>query len=189
MLDLLRQRLAEEGVISEETSASSIVIRSIHDAMADIKIHYHDHEFTVEFTHNCHIHFDCQSNTGSELDHIVEFISDFVSDRVVLTIVSQGTEDMYTRLDNIETGESSIVAIFRTKQSTWARIGSFFFKHRKSTKSYRWSGPVPQYISPQSIVDPTMTKVAESISELDELELAELVKALEEEFGIEDREE
>jgi hypothetical protein len=186
MIEELRQRLAAVGVTAEEVSPSAITVRAIHDAVGDITIEYGEGEFTIKIGSHYHKHFDSQGDTSMELDNITNFISDFVTEHSIFTIQCRGSEVVTARLDNTKSGEYSVLALCRGKQSCWSRIASLFRANHKSAQSFKWSGPVPLFHPHHSMDDINMQKLAEAASQLSADEMGDLVSELEKRFSKQD---
>jgi hypothetical protein len=178
MLQELRRHLAQVGVDADDVSASAIAVRTVHNDVGDIVIQYDEGEFSVGIGPHYHQRFSSQGVSDTGLSDVVQFISDFVTDRSVLTIQHFGSKPATARIDNSETGESSIVVLPRRKRRFWALALSLLFTKRKSQKSYRWSGPVTQYLHHPTPDEPGMSKLAEQVSGLAADELKELANYL-----------
>ncbi len=187
MMEQLRQRLVEAGVDTDDVAMSTITIRAKHDAVGDLEIRYRGGEYTVAIGPHHHLHFEGRTD-AEVMDDVVVFVSEFVADRIVLTIGFLGREVVSTRLDHVEGRPLSVMIHSRGDPGSRAAASSFSVEQHESRKSYSWSGPVRLSRASPSDEDTAMAKIMEVISTMSLEEATELAKALEQEFGAEDRE-
>ena len=148
-LEQVRQRLVESGIDATETSASEITIHAVHKDVGDIVIRSEGGELIVCIGHQFHDHFAPDDDYREEADRLVEFLMDFVNDRIVLTIRYLGARAVTARVRNTETGQSSIIAFAAKRPSFLSRIVAPFAGRQETSRSFKWSGPLSDGDSPE----------------------------------------
>jgi hypothetical protein len=118
-----------------------IRVQAAHKEVGDIAVRLEGCELTFSIGRHFHQHFPLDDKSGQGSDGLVKLVSDFVNNRCLLTVKYSGSRPVIARLENLETGQSSIIVLPSPKQSYLSRMLSQFFARREVSKSFQWSGP------------------------------------------------
>ena len=141
--------LVKVGISAEKTSAYEILIRGVSSEVGDISIELSSDEWILRIGCFFHRHFSAAINRAPETEQLIQTVTDFVRNRSLLTLTYSGKRPVTARLKNLDTGESSIVAL-PSNRCWWSPLLSPFVNRRESTRSFRWLGPVSESGLPDS---------------------------------------
>jgi hypothetical protein len=118
-----------------------IRVPAAHKQVGDIAVRLEGCELTFSIGRHFHQQFPLDDKSGHSSDGLVKLVSDFVNNRCLLTVKYSGSRPVTARLENLETGQSSIIVLLSPKHSYLSRMLSRFFARHEVTKSFQWSGP------------------------------------------------
>ena len=141
-LEDVRQRLRDLGIEIQEISANEFAIRAKAAEVGDIVAHFENGEFTARIGSIFHHHFDESWPAGAVADHVVEFVSDFISGRSVLTVWSVGSRPIAARVANRQTGRQATISLTAPAQRFWDHLLALFRRNRQTIRSFKWTGEI-----------------------------------------------
>lgn len=173
-LEQIQKQLAELDVVAERTGDSELIVRAHHEAVGDIVILAKDSEIIVSIGEQFHQHFSRHGDSTIGGDDVGQFVSDFVSDRIVLTVKFSDSRPTQARTSHSETGESFVVVFPTTERAS--SLDSQSTGPRESIHSFRWTGPVE--VASPGPDDDGDADLAGTISQLSPNEMRELADYL-----------
>jgi hypothetical protein len=141
-LEDVRQRFRDLGIEIQEISANEFAIRAKAAEVGDIVAHFENGEFTVRIGSIFHHHFDENSLAGPAAEQVVEFVSDFISGRSVLTVWSVGSRPIAARVANRQTGRQATISLTAPAQRFWGHLLELFRRNRQTIRSFKWTGEI-----------------------------------------------
>ena len=178
--DGLEGQLTGLGEEIDRVSESEIVVQARHVAVGDIVILLEGNEITVRIGDLFHKHFEGGGCSKPELESVVGFVSDFIRERYVLTVnySNSNSKPSTARLDNLKTGETSIVALAQGKRGFWAELLPSWIAPRREAQSFKWSGPIPASEVPVVTEGDSTLELAEELAALTPDEMTEVTRQL-----------
>lgn len=140
-LEQVNHRLVNSEIDAFDASGSEITISALHKEVGDIVIRSENGQLVLEIGSHFHEHFG-PAESQEAADRLVEFVTNFVNDRIILTIGYLAARPATARVEHTETGQLSTIAFATPKPSVLSRVLAPFRGRQETYRSFKWSGPL-----------------------------------------------
>lgn len=180
----MQERARRAGAQVLERSGSEIIVPAAHPEVGELTVRSDPAGLMVSIGGRFHQHFD--GNSTATEDAAVAFLTDFLSDRCIITAAYAGRQLIWSRLDNLRTGGRSFLIWPRpAKGGGWLRLLRRLWPPKTFTRSFVWTGPVVNQEHVRH--DPKGEQLFHRLGDLDPSQAEQLVDYLSSTAGMEGR--